>query len=435
MSDGQTHTPPLGMQPPTLEGEGPPRLAEMAHQQFVKAARHVDLPDWIIEYMSHPRRTHIASVPLRHDNGDVRIYPAYRCQYNDALGPTKGGIRYHPGVNLDEVVALSAWMTWKCAIAGLPFGGAKGGVVCDPTGMSKAELERLTRRVTVEMMDVFGPEKDIPAPDVNTTAEMMGWIYDTYSVFKGASFAPVVTGKPLSLGGTVGRAAATGRGAADTAEAAAVYKGMDLTKSTAIVQGFGKVGYYAAKFLAEKGVKVVGVSDVSGRVYDERGLDIDKMFAYAQKNKGTILGYPDARSIDDSVLVQPCDILVPAALENQITVGNASDIQAKIVVEGANGPTTVKADEILHKNGVFVVPDIVANSGGVVVSYFEWVQNVNKFPWTEDEVANRLARRMKESFDSTVRVAEEKDVDMRTAAYILALDRVGQAINDRGLFP
>ncbi len=435
MSDGNTHTPPLGIRPPTLEGEGPPRLAEMAHQQFTKASQYVDLEPWIIEYMSHPRRTHIASVPLRHDDGTVRMYPAYRCQYNDALGPTKGGIRYHPGVNLDEVVALAAWMTWKCAIAGLPFGGAKGGIVCDPTTMSKPELERLTRRATVEMIDVFGPEKDIPAPDVNTTAEMMGWIYDTYSVFKGTTSAPVVTGKPLSLGGTVGRAESTGRGCADTAEAAARYKGLDLEGSTAIVQGFGKVGYYAAKFLHEKGVKVVGISDVAGRVYDPNGLNIEKLFAYTLKNKGTILGYPDAPAINESVLIQPCDILIPAALENQITSTNAGDIQASIVVEGANGPTTIKADEILHKNGTFVVPDIVANSGGVVVSYFEWVQNLNKFPWTEEEVGSRLKKRMADSFNSTVRVAEEKDVDMRTAAYILALERVGTAIKDRGLFP
>jgi glutamate dehydrogenase (NAD(P)+) len=429
-----THTPHLGLTVPKAEGQGPPSLAEMAHQQFIRATNHVTLEPWIIEHLSNPKRTTIASVPVRMDDGSVKAYTAYRCQYSDALGPTKGGIRYHQDVTLDEVVALAAWMTWKCAIAGLPYGGAKGGVVCDPTKFSSGELERLTRRLTVEFINVFGPETDIPAPDVNTTSEMMGWIYDTYSMMKGGNAAGVVTGKPLSLGGSLGRQESTGRGVVATIEAAVLHKNKRMQDQTAVVQGFGKVGYYAAKFLQEKGVKVVGVSDVSGGLYNKNGLDVEDLFAYARKNKGTIKGYGKGQTVDD-ILTQECDILVPAALENQITAKNAPKIQASVISEGANGPTTVKADEILHKNGVFVIPDVVANSGGVVVSYFEWVQNQNHYAWTEEEVNDRLAVIMERSFANTVRIAEGKGIDMRTAAYVLALERCGSAIKARGLFP
>ena len=430
-----THTPFLGRTTPTVEGQGPPSLAEMAHQQFERAAKHVDLEPWIVEHLSHPKRTTIASVPVRLDGGKVEVFTAYRCQYSDALGPTKGGIRYHQDVTLDEVVALAAWMTWKCAVAGLPYGGAKGGIVCDPARMSRGELERLTRRMTAEFINVFGPESDIPAPDVNTTAEMMGWIYDTFSMIKGQNAAGVVTGKPLALGGSVGRTEATGLGVVVTVEAAAEHLGIALRDRTAVVQGFGKVGYYAAKYLQERGVKVVGISDVSVSLYDAKGIDVEDAFAYTRGNKGLLKGYPKARAHDGDILTAECDVLVPAALENQITARNAGDIRAKIVAEGANGPTTVKADEVLHKNGVFLVPDIVANSGGVVVSYFEWVQNVNKFPWTLDVVNGRLAETMKRSFDGAVKVADDKGVDMRTAAYVLALQRCGEAVRARGLFP
>jgi len=430
----QTHTPNLGRQAPTVEGQGPPSLAEMAHQQFVRAAHHVALDPWVIEHLSHPKRTTIASVPVRMDDGTVKAYTAYRCQYSDALGPTKGGIRYHQDVTLDEVIALAAWMTWKCAIAGLPYGGAKGGVVIDPTRLSIGELERLTRRLTVEFINVFGPETDIPAPDVNTTSEMMGWIYDTYSMIKGGHTAGVVTGKPLSLGGSLGRTEATGRGVVATIEAAVRHKNKRMTDQTAVVQGFGKVGYYTAKYLHEKGVKVVGISDVSGQVYSKNGIDVEDLFAYARKNKGLIRGYAKAQEVDD-ILTQECDILAPCALENQITSKNAARVRASIIGEGANGPTTVKADEILHKNGVFVVPDVVANSGGVVVSYFEWVQNQNHYAWTEQEVNDRLAVIMERSFRNTVKISESKSIDMRSAAYVLALERCGEAIKARGLFP
>jgi len=430
-----THTPDLGSQPRTKEGQGPPSLAEMAHQQFVKASKYVNLEPWIVEHLSHPKRTTIASVPVRMDDGSVKAFTAYRCQYSDALGPTKGGIRYHPDVSLDEVIALAAWMTWKCAVAGLPYGGAKGGVVCDPRGFSKGELERLTRRLTVEFINVFGPETDIPAPDVNTTSEMMGWIYDTYSMVKGYHAAGVVTGKPLTLGGSLGRPESTGRGVVDTAVAAAEHLKLDPQRLTAVVQGFGKVGSYAALFLQQKGVRVVGVSDVTGAIYNEKGIDVPKLIEYTKRNGGLIRGYPEAKAWGTDILTAPCDILVPAALENQITAQNAKEIQARIVAEGANGPTTVKADDILHKNNVFVVPDIVANSGGVVVSYFEWVQNANKFAWTEDIVNQRLADTMRTSFRNTVRASESKGVDMRTGAYILALERCGEAIRARGLFP
>ena len=429
-----THTPPLGLTAPTPEGQGPPSLAEMAHQQFMRASHHVKLDAWVVEHLSHPMRTTIASVPVRMDRGDVKVYTAYRCQYSNALGPTKGGIRYHQDVTLDEVIALAAWMNWKCAIAGLPYGGAKGGVIVDPRTLSAGELERLTRRLTVEMINVFGPETDIPAPDVNTTSEMMGWIYDTYSMIKGGNSAGVVTGKPLSLGGSLGRAESTGRGVVTTIESAVKHKGKRLTDMTAVVQGFGKVGYYAAKFLQDKGATVTGISDVSGGIYNKGGIDVDDLFAYTRKNNGVIQGYAKAQAVDN-VLTQECDILVPAALENQITSRNADKIRASFVAEGANGPTTVKADEILHKNDVFLVPDVVANSGGVVVSYFEWVQNQNHFAWTEREVNERLNVIMERSFQSTVKIADSKSIDMRTAAYVLALERCGEAIKARGLFP
>ncbi|HVM44879.1 MAG TPA: Glu/Leu/Phe/Val dehydrogenase [Candidatus Thermoplasmatota archaeon] len=429
-----THTPDLGRTTPTPEGQGPPSLAEMAHQQFVRASHHVALEPWIVQHLSHPMRTTIASVPVRMDSGEVKVYTAYRCQYSNALGPTKGGIRYHQDVNLDEVIALAAWMNWKCAIAGLPYGGAKGGVVVDPTRLSIGELERLTRRLTVEFVNVFGPESDIPAPDVNTTSEMMGWIYDTYSMIKGGSSAGVVTGKPLALGGSLGRTESTGRGVATTIEAAVKHKGKRMEDLTAVVQGFGKVGYYTAKFLQERGTRIVGVSDVSGALYNKNGIDVADLFAYARKNKGLIAGYSKASAVDD-ILTQECDILAPCALENQITSRNATDVRASIIGEGANGPTTVKADEILHKNGVFVVPDVVANSGGVVVSYFEWVQNQNHYAWTEQEVNDRLAVIMERSFRNTVKIADAKSIDMRTAAYVLALERCGEAIKARGLFP
>lgn len=429
-----THTPPLRLQSATPEGQGPPSLAEMAHQQFVRATHHVNLDPWVVEHLSNPKKTTIASVPVRMDDGTVKAYTAYRCQYSDALGPTKGGIRYHQDVTLDEVIALAAWMTWKCAIAGLPYGGAKGGVIVDPTRMSPGELERLTRRLTVEFINVFGPDTDIPAPDVNTTSEMMGWIYDTYSMIKGGNSAGVVTGKPLALGGSLGRTESTGRGVVTTIEAAVKHKGKRLDDMTAVVQGFGKVGYYAAKFLEQKGAKVVGVSDVSGALYNKNGISVEELFAHTRKNKGLIAGYGKAQQVDD-ILTQECDILVPAAMENQITSRNAGNIRASFIGEGANGPTTVKADEILHKNGVFVVPDVVANSGGVVVSYFEWVQNQNHYAWTEQEVNDRLGAIMERSFQNTVRIAEGKSVDMRTAAYVLALQRCGDAIKARGLFP
>ncbi|MFA5861424.1 MAG: Glu/Leu/Phe/Val dehydrogenase [Candidatus Thermoplasmatota archaeon] len=406
----------------------------MAHEQFVRAAHHVTLEPWIVEHLSHPMRTTIASVPVRMDKGQVKVYTAYRCQYSNALGPTKGGIRYHQDVSLDEVIALAAWMNWKCAIAGLPYGGAKGGVIVDPTTLSNGELERLTRRLTVEMVNVFGPETDIPAPDVNTTSEMMGWIYDTYAMIKGGASAGVVTGKPLALGGSLGRTESTGRGVVETIAAAVKHKGKRLGDMTAVVQGFGKVGYYSAKFLQEQGAKVVGISDVSAALYNKNGIDVNDIFAYSRKNKGLIAGYPKASVVAD-ILTQECDILVPAAMENQITTSNAGKIRASILAEGANGPTTVKADEILHKNGVFLVPDVVANSGGVAVSYFEWVQNQNHYSWTEKEVNDRLAVIMERSFANTVRIAESKNVDMRTAAYVLALERCGEAVKARGLFP
>ncbi len=409
---------------------------EMAQRQYDKAAAKLDLDQWVREYMRYPRRVMTVSVPVKKDDGSVEVYTGFRCQYNDALGPTKGGIRYHPNVSMDEVKALACWMTWKCATADLPYGGAKGGVIVDPTKLSMGELERLTRRYTTEIMPILGPDLDIPAPDVYTTSQMMAWIMDTFSMFRGRNIPGVVTGKPIRVGGSLGRTAATGRGVVFCAVDAAKHLKMDLKKSTGAVQGFGNVGSYAALFLQENGVKITAVSDVSGGLVNPKGIDVKKLLEYQAKNKGLIKGYPDAKPIDGmEVLEQDVDILIPAALENQITGKNVKNIKAKLITEGANGPTTPEADEYLHKNKIMVVPDILANSGGVTVSYFEWVQDINGYFWTEEEVNERLKRKMSKAFTDVLETHLKHGVDMRTSAYMCAISKVAEAVKLRGLFP
>jgi glutamate dehydrogenase (NAD(P)+) len=369
------------------------------------------------------------------DDGTVRVFTGYRVQHSLHRGPAKGGIRFHPDVTLDEVKALAMWMTWKNAIFHLPFGGAKGGVIVDPKKLSMRELENLTRRFTAEISIIIGPESDIPAPDVGTNAQTMAWMMDTYSMHEGRSVPAVVTGKPISIGGSQGREEATGRGVMIVTLESLKHLQIDPATATVAVQGFGNVGSNSARLLAEQGVKVVAVSDVSGGIYNPSGLNIPDVLRYTQEH-GTLKGFRNADSVtNDQLLELPVTVLIPAALENQITERNAADIKARIVVEGANGPTTPEADAILNDNGVFVVPDVLANAGGVTVSYFEWVQDLQHFFWTEDEINERLHRIMRDSFSRVLSTKESNDVDMRLAAYIVAVRTVADATDARSIYP
>jgi glutamate dehydrogenase (NAD(P)+) len=356
-------------------------------------------------------------------------------QYNITLGPAKGGIRYHPGVNLDEVTALAAWMTWKCAVAHIPFGGGKGGVICDPTKMSRREIEALTRRYIAEIVDAIGPEKDVPAPDVNTNDQVMAWVMDTYSMHVGHTATAVVTGKPLEIGGSAGRREATGRGVMIATREAAKHIGFPIRGATVAVQGFGNVGSVSAELLSrEMGAAIVAVSDWKGGVYNPKGLDVPKLLAYAAKNR-TVDGFDGAEPLtNDQLFKLKVDVLIPAALENQITMENAADIQAKVIIEGANGPTEPEAHRALHERGVFIVPDILANSSGVTTSYFEWVQDRYGYFWTEKEVNERLEAKMVEAFDAVLQTSIKYKVDMRTAAYIVAISRVATVTRMRGMY-
>jgi glutamate dehydrogenase (NAD(P)+) len=355
-------------------------------------------------------------------------------QYNITLGPAKGGIRYHPDVSLDEVTALAAWMTWKCAVAHIPFGGGKGGVVCDPTRMSRRELEALTRRYVAEIIDAIGPEKDVPAPDVNTNDQIMAWVMDTYSMHVGHTETAVVTGKPIEMGGSLGRREATGRGVMIVTREAAKHLGLDIKGATVAVQGFGNVGSVSADLLAGIGAKIVAVTDWKGGVYNSNGLDIEKLLAHTAQHK-TVAGFPGADALDaEAFWALDVDVLIPAALENQITMENAPSIRAKIVTEGANGPTTPDAHTHLHQRGVFVIPDILANSGGVTTSYFEWVQDRYGYFWEEEEVNTRLEKKMVEAFDDVLQNSIKYKTDLRTAAYIVAISRVGNVTKLRGMY-
>jgi glutamate dehydrogenase (NAD(P)+) len=403
-------------------------------QEFDGAARILNLEPGIWKILTMPKRQITVSCPIQMDSGDIEVFTGYRVQYNITLGPAKGGIRYHPDVTLDEVTALAAWMTWKCAVAQIPFGGGKGGVICDPTRLSKRELELLTRRYVAEIIDAIGPDKDVPAPDVNTNEQIMAWVMDTYSMHVGHTETAIVTGKPVVLGGSQGRREATGRGVMICTRETAKHLELDIRGATVAVQGFGNVGSVSADLLSKLSATIVAVSDWKGGVYDAAGLDIPKLIAYAQEHR-TVDGFPGGEPLTNEDLFKlDVDFLIPAALENQITVENARDIKAKAIVEGANGPTTPEANRILHEKGVFIVPDILANSGGVTGSYFEWVQNRHGYYWTETEVNTQLESKMVEAFKIVLRMAMKYKVDMRTAAYIVAIDRVATVTRMRGMY-
>ena len=403
-------------------------------QEFDGAARLLGLDPGIWKVLTHPKRQICVSCPVQMDNGEIEVFTGYRVQYNITLGPAKGGIRYHPGVTLDEVTALAAWMTWKCAVAGVPFGGGKGGIICDPTRMSRGEIERLTRRYAAEIIDAIGPDKDIPAPDVNTNEQIMAWFMDTYSMHVGTTVTAVVTGKPVELGGSLGRREATGRGVMITTREAAKHLGINIKGATVAVQGFGNVGSVSADLLADIGAKVVAVTDWKGGVYNAKGLDVKKLIDHTQQHK-TVAGFPGAEALDPSkIFGLDVDILVPAALENQITAANAGDIKAKIIAEGANGPTTPEAHQALHARGVFVIPDILANAGGVTTSYFEWVQDRHGYFWEEAEVNERLEKKMVDAFNAVFAMAQKYKTDMRTAAYIVAISKVATVTKMRGMY-
>jgi glutamate dehydrogenase (NAD(P)+) len=403
-------------------------------QEFDGAARLLGLDPGIWKILTHPKRQIIVSCPIQMDNGEIEVFTGYRVQYNITLGPAKGGIRYHPDVNLDEVTALAAWMTWKCAVAHVPFGGGKGGVVCDPTRMSRRELEALTRRYVAEIIDAIGPQKDVPAPDVNTNDQVMAWVMDTYSMHVGHTETAVVTGKPVELGGSLGRREATGRGVMIVTREAAQHLGLDIKKASVAVQGFGNVGSVSADLIVKLGAKIVAVTDWKGGVYNANGLDITKMLDYSRQHK-TIDGFPGGEPLEnDQLFGLDVDVLVPAALENQITMENAPKIRAKIIAEGANGPTTPEAHRYLHEKGVFVIPDILANAGGVTTSYFEWVQDRHGYFWTEEEVNNRLEHKMVEAFNDVLQTSLKYKTDLRTAAYIVAISRVATVTRQRGMY-
>jgi glutamate dehydrogenase (NAD(P)+) len=377
----------------------------------------------------------IVHFPVKMDDGQVKIFTGYRVHHNDTRGPSKGGLRYHPEVTLDETRVLAALMTLKAAVVNIPYGGAKGAVVCNPKLMSQGELERLTRRYTTEISILIGPESDIPAPDIGTNPQVMAWIMDTYSMFKGYSVLGVVTGKPLNIGGSRGRFGATGRGCMISAKLAANHLGISLDKATVVVQGFGNVAYNAAKLLAEEGCRIIAMSDSKGGTYNPRGLDLEGLADY-KKESGSVVGFKGGETLNNrELLALPCDILVPAAIEDQIVKANAADIKARIIVEGANAPTTPEADEILNERGIFVVPDILANAGGVVVSYLEWVQGLQSFFWDEADVNKYLKKIMTSAFTEVLGMSQRQKVDMRDAAYMLAIKRIADAMEARGIFP
>ena len=420
------------MQTLTLAQETNPWEAQAA--RFDEAAKRLKLDEGIWKVLRYPSREIIVHIPVNMDDGSIEVFTGYRVQHSVARGPAKGGIRYAPDVSLDEVRALASWMTWKCAVVNIPFGGAKGGVICDPKNMSQGELERMTRRYTASLIEFIGPEKDVPAPDMNTNEQTMAWIMDTYSMHMGQTVTSVVTGKPVNIGGSRGRREATGRGVSIVCDQALKHLNMTPESTTVIVQGFGNVGSNSAKLLWEKGYKVIGIGEYDGALFNPNGIDISELLEYRAKN-GVIHGFPGADAADkDDLLTRKCDVLIPAATENVITSKNADRIKARILCEGANGPTTTVADEILASKGVFVIPDILANAGGVTTSYFEWVQDRMGYFWTEDEVNQRLERIMIDSFDDVLHYSIAHGVNNRIAAYMLAIDRVAYTTKQRGIY-
>lgn len=407
---------------------------EAMMSRFDRAAELLDLEPGIYRILRNPEKQLIVSVPVQMDNGDVQVFTGYRVLYNTSRGPAKGGIRFDMNVTLEEVKALAAWMTWKCAVVNLPFGGAKGGVICDPLAMSVGELERVTRRYTKGIISLLGPDTDVPAPDVNTNERVMAWVMDTYSMHVGRTENAVVTGKPVEMGGSLGRKEATGRGCMLVTKEALEHLGMSMKGATVVVQGFGNVGSTAAKLMAQQGCKIVGISDRFGAFYNEKGIDVDAAIAYAAAHRG-LDGFTGGDAMDpDELLTLPVDVLVPAALENVITAKNAAKIRAKVICEGANGPTTAAADPILEEKGIFVIPDILANAGGVTVSYFEWVQDRMGYFWSEASVNERLADIMTRSFQDVLNLSKQHKVNMRTAAYMLSISRVATVHRLRGIY-
>lgn len=416
----------------TVEWRSP--ASEMAVRQFEIAAERLGLDANVGARLRRPDRALVVSVPTRLDNGNVHVFTGYRVQHNDTLGPFKGGIRYHSDVNLGEVSALAMWMTWKCSLVGLPLGGAKGGIACDPKALSRNEVQSITRRYTVEIMNFIGPEVDIPAPDMGTNEQVMSWIMDTYSQHKGHAVPSVVTGKPVSIGGTLGRRDATGRGVVYTIVEAAKHLGLDLQRCSAVVQGFGNVGSVTARDLANLGVKIVAVSDRASGIWNDKGLPINDLILYNERNR-RLEGFKHGERISGNDLFElKCDILIPAASEMQITADNAGSLNCRLVAEGANGPTTLEADEILRERGIFVIPDILANAGGVIVSYFEWVQDLQNFFWVEEEVNRKLRDILIRAFHEVLRMSQKDHVNMRLAALMIGIRRVSQAMLWRGLY-
>ncbi len=412
-----------------------PNIWAVAQSQFDHAADQLDLDDGMRRVLRVPKRELTVNFPVTMDDGSVAVFTGHRVQHNLSRGPAKGGIRYHQDVSLDEVRALAMWMTWKCACVNIPYGGGKGGVIVDPKKLSIREVEGLTRRFTTEISPIIGPDRDIPAPDVNTNAQTMAWIMDTYSMHHGYTISGVVTGKPIAVGGSLGRNEATARGAVFTLQQASKALGISLEGARVAIEGYGNAGSIAATLLAAEGATIIAVSDSTGGIHNPSGLDPAKVGAWKQEH-GTVVGFPGADTVtNDELLTLPCDILVPAALENQITRHNAPRVQAKIVAEAANGPTTPEADAILHDKGVFLIPDILCNAGGVTVSYFEWVQDMQSFFWTEDRINDSLKGIMDRAFGDVYAMADRHEVDMRTAAYMVAVARVAEATTLRGLYP
>ena len=416
----------------SLEQESNPWEAQAA--RFDLAAQKLNLDEGIRKVLSYPNREIILHIPVALDNGKLEVFTGYRVQHSIARGPAKGGIRYAPDVSLDEVRALASWMTWKCAVVNIPFGGAKGGIICDPHKMSQGELERMTRRYTAELVEFIGPEKDVPAPDVNTNEQTMAWIMDTFSMHMRQTVTAVVTGKPINIGGSRGRREATGRGIMIVCDEAVKKLGLTPEQTRVIVQGFGNVGSNAALLMAEAGYRIIGIAEVEGGLFNKNGIDVEALSQYRQRNR-TLKGFPGAEPADPAeLLITECEILIPAATENVITSRNAANVKCKILAEGANGPTTSVADDILAEKKVFVIPDILCNAGGVTTSYFEWVQDRQGYFWKESAVNDRLAEIMKEAFQDVVRYSETHNVNNRIAAYMFAIDRVSYTIRQRGIY-
>lgn len=409
---------------------------QMALKQLEETAKIINLDEGIHKILAKPKRVLTVSLPVKMDDGRIEVFTGFRSQHNDARGPFKGGIRYHPQVTIEEVMALSMWMTWKCAVVGIPLGGGKGGIICNPKKMSTSELERMTRRYAYAISDIIGPYTDIPAPDVYTGGQEMSWIMDTYSTLKGNRGEPgLITGKPLPIGGSLGRTEATGRGLSFTVREAAKKQNINMNEAVVVVQGFGNAGQYAAQLVEEQGAKIIAVSDTQGAIINKNGFKANELIKYKLEKK-SIRGFPGATEINnDELLTTECTILIPAALENQITKENASRIKTKIVAEAANGPTTPEADKILYENNILVIPDVLANSGGVTVSYFEWLQNLRREYWSEDEVNNRLDVIMTKAFGEVYDAHQKYNTNMRTASIALAVNRVAEAIKLRGIWP